>query len=91
MLLLLHVVVVLFLGWLGILTNNNDKKTQWNADRSADKNNILNGLTNKNEKVRPQSKIIIDNGITYKIKKLLALDDMSNYWYKCQQKFHWLF
>jgi hypothetical protein len=68
MLLLLHVVVVLFLGWLGILTNNNDKKTQWNADRLADKNSILNGLTNKNEKVRPQSKIIIDNGITYKIK-----------------------
>jgi hypothetical protein len=44
------------------------KKTQWNTDRSADKNNILNGLTNKNEKVRPQSTIIIDNGITYEIK-----------------------
>ena len=58
MLLLLHVVVVLFLGWLGILTNNNDKKTQWNADRSADKNSILNGLPNKNEKVSPQSKIM---------------------------------
>lgn len=68
MLLLLHVVVVLFLGWLGILTNNNDKKTQWNADRLADKNSIHDGLTNKNEKVRPQSTIIIDDGITHEIK-----------------------